>query len=89
MLPDPTPRHVHHAKPWSQGGETSVDNLHLLCSRHHTAVHAGIWDIRMINGIPWVKPPPWVDPHRQLLRNTTHQIRHRARQAAQQLRLNL
>ncbi len=30
---------AHHLKHWSQGGETSMDNLVLLCSRHHRLVH--------------------------------------------------
>ena len=30
--------HVHH---WSDGGATSLDNLVLLCRRHHRAVHEG------------------------------------------------
>jgi hypothetical protein len=30
--------HIHH---WSAGGETSLDNLMLLCSRHHRLVHEG------------------------------------------------
>lgn len=30
----------HHIIHWSQGGPTSLDNLVLLCSRHHHQVHA-------------------------------------------------
>jgi len=33
--------HCHHVKHWSNGGETSLDNLMLLCTRHHTLVHEG------------------------------------------------
>jgi hypothetical protein len=32
---------AHHIKPWPQGGETKLDNLILLCDRHHHAVHEG------------------------------------------------
>jgi HNH endonuclease len=32
---------AHHRKPWSHGGSTDLDNLILLCGRHHTLVHEG------------------------------------------------
>ena len=32
---------AHHIRHWSDGGETSLDNLMLLCSRHHRLVHEG------------------------------------------------
>jgi len=32
---------AHHIRHWSAGGETSLDNLMLLCSRHHKLVHEG------------------------------------------------
>ena len=31
----------HHVEHWANGGETSVNNLLLLCTRHHTLVHEG------------------------------------------------
>jgi len=30
---------AHHIQHWSAGGETSLDNLMLLCSRYHRLVH--------------------------------------------------
>lgn len=32
---------AHHVVPWSHGGPTDLDNLILLCGRHHTLVHEG------------------------------------------------
>jgi hypothetical protein len=32
---------VHHLAHWADGGRTDLDNLLLLCRRHHTAVHEG------------------------------------------------
>ena len=31
----------HHIKHWADGGETSLDNLIMLCRRHHHLVHEG------------------------------------------------
>ena len=36
----------HHVEHWSQSGETSVDNLILLCTKHHTLVHERGFGIR-------------------------------------------
>ena len=33
--------HCHHVEHWSNGGETSLDNLMLLCTKHHALVHEG------------------------------------------------
>jgi hypothetical protein len=41
--------HVHH---WADGGATSLDNLVLLCRRHHRAVHEG--GFGMIRGLDGV-----------------------------------
>ncbi|MGB7216677.1 MAG: HNH endonuclease signature motif containing protein, partial [Gammaproteobacteria bacterium] len=32
---------AHHVVHWARGGETSLDNLILLCSTHHMLVHEG------------------------------------------------
>jgi hypothetical protein len=36
---------AHHVEHWSAGGETSLDNLLLLCSHHHGLVHEGGFNI--------------------------------------------
>ncbi|MBL8929999.1 MAG: DUF222 domain-containing protein [Kineosporiaceae bacterium] len=63
---------VHHVTPWAAGGLTDVEALVLVCGHHHTAVHAGTWTIQMIDGVPWVIPPPWIDPLQRPIRNTIH-----------------
>lgn len=37
---------AHHVDHWIEGGETSVDNLVLLCSYHHRLLHEGGYRIR-------------------------------------------
>ncbi len=37
---------AHHIKHWSAGGETSLDNLMLLCSQHHKLIHEGGFTIQ-------------------------------------------
>ena len=42
--PDTAPLADSH---WAAGGETSVQNLALACSRHHHEIHTGAWTITM------------------------------------------
>ena len=37
--------HAHHRIHWIHGGRTDLDNLMLLCERHHVAHHAGAFHI--------------------------------------------
>ncbi|MEU4197054.1 DUF222 domain-containing protein [Kribbella sp. NPDC026611] len=53
---------AHHLTSWIDGGTTSVDNLALLCRRHHLAIHAGEWTIAITNGQVQVARPTWADP---------------------------
>ncbi len=36
----------HHIQHWSQGGETKLSNLLLLCWRHHRLIHEGGFSVR-------------------------------------------
>jgi hypothetical protein len=38
--------HAHHVDHWAEGGDTSVDNLILLCGFHHRLLHEGGYRIR-------------------------------------------
>ncbi len=37
--------HGHHIEHWLHGGETSLDNMVMLCTFHHHLVHEGGWTI--------------------------------------------
>ena len=66
--------HAHHVRRWSDGGSTDLANLLLLCSRHHTLVHAQGFDLHLAadrtltvttaDGEPVPHHPvlPWGDP---------------------------
>lgn len=60
---------AHHVKPWSEGGQTNVGNGACLCLHHHLMLHAGLFTLEMINGIPYVTEragQPRGDPERNL-----------------------
>jgi hypothetical protein len=61
---------AHHATWWSKGGATDLNNLALLCGRHHADVHSGVWALEIRDGLPWARPPTWVDPEQRWIRNT-------------------
>jgi hypothetical protein len=60
-------RHVdaHHLQWWENGGPTDIDNLCLLCRRHHRLMHEGRHWVRLVDGHPrfyrpdgtWIRPP--------------------------------
>ena len=55
---------AHHVHEWEHDGTTDLDNLVLLCVRHHHAVHEGGWTITRAAGVPpggtgaWQFTPP-------------------------------
>jgi hypothetical protein len=75
---------AHHVTAWTDGGPTNLDNLSLLCLGHHIEITTAAssrtdgngWHIEMVNGVPWVRPPSWIDPARPLLRNSVHHPAH-------------
>ena len=59
--------HAHHIRHWANGGPTNLDNLVLLCPKHHRAVHEGGYRVLLLpsgraefrrpNGQPILRPP--------------------------------
>ncbi|HEY3708193.1 MAG TPA: DUF222 domain-containing protein [Amycolatopsis sp.] len=72
---------AHHLIPWQHGGTTDLDNLVLLCPRHHRQIHHSGWTVRMRDGLPEFRPPGWLDSRRTPRRNHVHDTatRHRRR----------
>lgn len=50
--------HAHHIRHWIEGGRTDLDNLVLVCSRHHKLVHEYGWRVRLGAGgmADWSRP---------------------------------
>jgi hypothetical protein len=41
---------AHHVRHWARGGETRLDNLVLLCRRHHRLFHEGAYSVELLAG---------------------------------------
>jgi hypothetical protein len=54
---------AHHIQHWADGGPTSLDNLTLLCRRHHTLTHHSPWTVTLDPDTrrPRWQPPPSLD----------------------------
>ena len=65
---------VHHIIPWLHGGPTDINNMCLLCRYHHRHFDELGWQVSMRAGMPWWRPPTWIDPERKPIRNTTHHL---------------
>ena len=49
---------AHHIRHWADGGDTSVDNLLLLCRRHHRIVHGRRgFGVELVDGRPRFRRP--------------------------------
>ncbi len=53
-----------HLDPWLTGGPTDLDNGALLCAHHHHRFDRDGWTLRRERGVPYLVPPPWLDPTR-------------------------
>ena len=49
---------AHHIEHWADGGSTSLDNLMLLCRRHHTLLHEGGISVERnaLGGLTFARP---------------------------------
>jgi Domain of unknown function (DUF222)/HNH endonuclease len=73
---------AHHRKHWAKGGETTLDNLLLLCRRHHRLLHEGGYSVDQEGRFyyPWgteieqVPRLPRGDPDQLLAANSNLQI---------------
>ncbi|MCU1480224.1 MAG: hypothetical protein JWQ19_1010, partial [Subtercola sp.] len=58
----------HHVVAWKDDtylpGRTDVGNGALLCKFHHNHLHTSDWRLVMVDGVPHLIPPAWVD-HQQ------------------------
>jgi Domain of unknown function (DUF222)/HNH endonuclease len=60
----------HHIRAWLQSGPTQLDNLVLLCGRHHRLVHRSEWTVTLVDDLAVFTPPVYVDPHQRPRHNT-------------------
>ncbi|MEO8888265.1 MAG: DUF222 domain-containing protein [Jatrophihabitantaceae bacterium] len=49
---------IDHVRAWEDGGQTSAENLTVLCCRHHHGKHEAGWQLRRLpdGGIEWTSP---------------------------------
>jgi hypothetical protein len=61
---------AHHIVHWLAGGDTALENLVMLCRRHHTLIHTTPWEVRLnpVDKRPEFLPPAILDPERNPIR---------------------
>ena len=77
---------AHHIEHWADGGKTSIDNLVLLCRRHHRFVHEGGFDLEKVadGRIHFTRPDGRIiDGYPRLPGGTIEALRYGNRQAGQ------
>jgi hypothetical protein len=65
---------THHITPWVDGGCTDLENLTLVCGFHHREHRKRGWTCQMTDGVPYRRPPRWIDSTQTPRRNTTHHL---------------
>lgn len=56
---------AHHVVAWEHGGPTDLSNAALLCPFHHHRLDVDGWGLTVEAGIPWLRPPAWVEAGRR------------------------
>ncbi|MCS0499179.1 HNH endonuclease signature motif containing protein [Protaetiibacter mangrovi] len=59
---------VAHILAWILGGETDLENGALMCPCHHRRFDLDGWGLSREGGVPYLIPPPWLDPAQTPLR---------------------
>lgn len=74
---------AHHIQPWHSGGATSLENLVLVCPRHHRLIEpdplqseGSQWQVWIDgdSGEPWFRPPKHIDPSRTPRQHRRHRL---------------
>nr|BFF10185.1 HNH endonuclease signature motif containing protein [Microbacterium flavescens] len=52
----------HHVEPHARGGSTHTDNGVMLCWFHHRTLATNGWAVAVIEGVPHVRAPRWLQP---------------------------
>lgn len=63
---------VHHVTSWLEGGPSDLDNMTLLCGHHHRTFASQGWECQIVDRVPHWRPPNWLDPDQQPVRNRAH-----------------
>lgn len=56
---------IHHVLEHARGGPTHTSNGVMLCWFHHRTIGSSGWEVRMADGVPYVRPPVWIDAKRE------------------------